>query len=182
MLGDVPPKVHNAFLSSLDARLGSGGGVGISGGKGEGVSVALEALAGGNFGNLSTMLSGNGWNGVGGSGATVTPGWASGSGTSGGGGFAGRLGGGNINDITRKMEGMSFFYEDEIGQAKWQGESPACLAMPLGRDAVSGEIKLTLRRDIWVPALGSLDGGQCCARVGRVGRDFLYRDLRALAG
>ena len=165
MLGDVPPKVHNAFLSSLDARLGSGGGVGISGGKGEGVSVALEALAGGNFGNLSSMLSGNGWNGTGGS--NLTPGWASGSGTSNGAGFAGRaLRGGDINDITRKMEGMSFFYEDEIGQAKWQGESPTCL-VTRGIGCNKSWTELMCRRDIWVPALGFVDGGQRCTRNGR---------------
>jgi hypothetical protein len=46
MLRDVPPNVHNAFLSTLDARLGSGTGVGIKEGKGEGVGVAVEALAG----------------------------------------------------------------------------------------------------------------------------------------
>lgn len=27
-----------------------------------------------------------------------------------------------IDAMAKKMEGMSFFYQDEIGQAKWQGE------------------------------------------------------------
>jgi hypothetical protein len=27
-----------------------------------------------------------------------------------------------VNEMAKRMEGMSFFYEDEIGQAKWQGE------------------------------------------------------------
>lgn len=111
MLGDVPPKVHNAFLSSLDARLGSGGGVGISQGKGEGVGVALEALAGG---DLTSLLSGltEGKNG---------DGWEKQlAGMS-----RGRSKGGEdlVESMAKKMEGMSFFYEDEIGQAKWQGKS-----------------------------------------------------------
>jgi hypothetical protein len=28
-----------------------------------------------------------------------------------------------VNEMAKRMEGMSFFYEDEIGQAKWQGVS-----------------------------------------------------------
>lgn len=110
MLGDVPPKVHNAFLSSLDARLGSGGGVGITQGKGEGVSVALEALAGG---DLSTLLSGmvdQSNNGAG-----PSNGWQKARGRT-------KTREDPIENMAKKMEGMSFFYEDEIGQAKWQGE------------------------------------------------------------
>ena len=140
MLGDVPPKVHNAFLSSLDARLGSGGGVGISQGKGEGVSVALEALAGGTgSSNLTSLLSGIGGNWANltsgspgstnmGANSTLAPQWS--GPTSGlaaprswvGNGLA-RTADDGVNDMAKKMEGMSFFYEDEIGQAKWQGES-----------------------------------------------------------
>ena len=132
MLGDVPPKVHNAFLSSLDARVGSGGGVGISQGKSEDVSVALEALAGGSSPNdLTNLLSslGGAWNGNGnstslGANPTLAPSWAGSSGLAGLSnwtGYAKKDDG--VNDMAKKMEGMSFFYEDEIGQAKWQGES-----------------------------------------------------------
>lgn len=141
MLGDVPPKVHNAFLSSLDARLGSGGGVGLSGGTGEGVGIALEALAGGDTSSLSSMISGLtdgtwGRNGTGdaanvnassssglGANSTLAPGWN--SGMPGPWNTAKRAvsADGGINDMARRMERMSFFYEDEIGQAKWQGQS-----------------------------------------------------------
>ncbi|EIW69098.1 hypothetical protein TREMEDRAFT_11471, partial [Tremella mesenterica DSM 1558] len=115
MLRDVPPNVHNAFLSSLDARLGSGTGVGIKEGKGEGVGVALEALMGSNsatglrdFGSVnagSSMLLGDwgdGWKGLG----SAT-------------GMKRRDDG--VDQMAKRFEGTSFFYEDEIGQAKWQG-------------------------------------------------------------
>jgi hypothetical protein len=131
MLRDVPPNVHNAFLSTLDARLGSGTGVGMKEGKGEGVNVALEALMGsgsqnqwsatgeGSGGMNATLASGSGHN-------TTTSNWAA------LGGMTGGWAGGRtlvkkreeegVNEMAKRMEGMSFFYEDEIGQAKWQGE------------------------------------------------------------
>ena len=137
MLGDVPPKVHNAFLSSLDARLGSGTGVGIKEGKGEGVGVALEALSGSNAFNPSSSVgldefglgnSNRTWSNQGTMGASTTlaPDWndwnslASGSGWQDGRGL-GRKEDEGVNEMAKRMEGMSFFYEDEIGQAKWQG-------------------------------------------------------------
>ena len=145
MLGDVPPKVHNAFLSSLDARLGSGSGVGLSGGTGEGVGIALEALAGGgDMSSLSSMISGFadgtwGKNGTGdstptaasgsagfGSNATLAPSWNTGPGKLSAAKRA-ALADGGLNEMAKKMERMSFFYEDEIGQAKWQGE---CRSLP----------------------------------------------------
>lgn len=119
MLGDVPPKVHNAFLSTLDAQLGSGTGVGLKEGKGEGVSVALEALSGSsasfnpalsNFGAESSRWQGNGSQ-------TLAPDWTASTSS-----LWRSLGKkDDIGDVAKKMEGMSFFYEDEIGQAKWQG-------------------------------------------------------------
>ncbi|ORY29534.1 fungal-specific transcription factor domain-domain-containing protein [Naematelia encephala] len=142
MLGDVPPKVHNAFLSSLDARLGSGTGVGIKEGKGEGVGVALEALSGSGLGGgLLSNFGTEGWsknNGLRTSlGQTLAPDWTAASGSAsasasasgiGGIGSLGWLGKGltakddeGVSDVAKRMEGMSFFYEDEIGQAKWQG-------------------------------------------------------------
>ncbi|KAK8861354.1 hypothetical protein IAR55_002173 [Kwoniella newhampshirensis] len=149
MLRDVPPNVHNAFLSTLDARLGSGTGVGIKvgGGGGDGVGVAVEALAGGSaaLGSLGTGLGAdmgwglpptNGLNAYGtslGQSSTLAPDWTGTvtSGTAGGlsewlGGLA-SIGGTKkreeegMNELAKRMEGMSFFYEDEIGQAKWQG-------------------------------------------------------------
>jgi hypothetical protein len=129
MLRDVPPNVHNAFLSTLDARLGSGTSVGIKEGKGEGVNVALEALMGnqnqwsasGDGGMNATLASGSGsgtntsqgnWAGTGG----MTGGWA------GGRSLTKKREEEGVNEMAKRMEGMSFFYEDEIGQAKWQGE------------------------------------------------------------
>ena len=162
MLGDVPPKVHNAFLSSLDARLGSGGGVGINEGSGEGVGVALEALAGAGFGN---RLGGNfgmdssSWgNGLGARASLGQspglPGWTRRSTT----------GDDGINDMAKKMENMSFFYEDEIGQAKWQGEyqiNPSC-ATGVDFD----------RRDIRVSLVGSTDCFKYTTRrTGSTGRN-----------
>lgn len=150
MLRDVPPNVHNAFLSRLDARLGSGTGVGIKEGQNEGVNVALEALGGGggsmDFSSLASGISGQ-WSGNGngnmtagssGSGFdtsnfanlgqnTLTPDWQGLSGISGG--WAGgrsltkKREEEGVDAMAKRMEGMSFFYEDEIGQAKWQGTS-----------------------------------------------------------
>lgn len=147
MLRDVPPNVHNAVLSRLDARLGSGTGVGIKEGKGEGVNVALEALgggpnldfglgsaggvsglwlqnasnavagsSGGNFGNqfgLGQNTSNNDWSGLSG----LSGGWA------GGRTLTKKREEEGVDAMAKRMEGMSFFYEDEIGQAKWQGKS-----------------------------------------------------------
>jgi hypothetical protein len=135
MLGDVPPKVHNAFLSSLDARLGSGTGVGLKEGKGEGVGVALEALSGGNLSLLTnfgledntTGSGANSWqnttSGNAFTSSTLAPDWnAHFAMNHGQNGQKSRsnadLG---VNEMAKRMEGMSFFYEDEIGQAKWQG-------------------------------------------------------------
>ncbi|OCF45041.1 nuclear protein [Kwoniella heveanensis CBS 569] len=191
MLRDVPPNVHNAFLSTLDARLGSGTGVGIK--EGEGIGVAVEAFASSgttaNNNNISfgassagtfpgTSSSGGlgdlGWNLSDPSSATLTSGlnsssfgnptltadWThpnnpsalTGNNNQGNNATAGRSGGndsspGNLSswlasigagvgigggltkrreevgmdELAKRMEGMSFFYEDEIGQAKWQG-------------------------------------------------------------
>ena len=147
MLRDVPPNVHNAFLSRLDARLGSGTGVGIKEGQSEGVNVALEALGGGgmDFGTLGSSVNGqwtgNNSNAVAGSSGTgydttnfanlgqntLTPDWQGLSGISGG--WAGgrsltkKREEEGVDAMAKRMEGMSFFYEDEIGQAKWQGGS-----------------------------------------------------------
>jgi hypothetical protein len=133
MLRDVPPNVHNAFLSTLDARLGSGTGVGIKEGKGEGVGVAVEALAGTAYDSLGLdgtwgagASSSAGLNALGrlGSSSTLAPGLGNFPDTT-------ALGWGRkiekrkeeegVNEMAKRMEGMSFFYEDEIGQAKWQG-------------------------------------------------------------
>ncbi|WWC60002.1 uncharacterized protein I303_102565 [Kwoniella dejecticola CBS 10117] len=175
MLRDVPPNVHNAFLSTLDARLGSGTGVGIKeGGEGVGVSVAVEALARTNNSssasasmsntNINSFLgaSGSTSNPFGGSistndlladlnwnipNSTLLPDWNSqnnnnnnssnnNSSSSGEGGalsnWLAGIGAGpslkskrreerGMDELAKRMEGMSFFYEDEIGQAKWQG-------------------------------------------------------------
>ena len=119
MLRDVLPNVHNAFLSSLDARLGGGVGVGLKeGGGNDGVGVAPEALT-------SFDASGQQWTG---SFADLTQGLGADEQ-----GQWNRLMGVALNRPRRKedqgvdamakqMEGMSFFYEDEIGQAKWQGQ------------------------------------------------------------
>lgn len=140
MLGDVPPKVHNAFLSSLDARLGSGTGVGIKEGKGEGVGVALEALAGsGDFNSFDNLGSGSGqtWtqpsvrldNLSARMGQTLSPDWGMGASGSNGLDWLGGMNMGRmredegVDQMAKRMEGMSFFYKDEIGQAKWQGAS-----------------------------------------------------------
>ncbi|WVO24106.1 uncharacterized protein IAS62_005470 [Cryptococcus decagattii] len=133
MLRDVPPNVHNAFLSTLDARLGSGTGVGLKegGGGGEGVGVAVEALAGTSLANLN--LPGNLGYSTGGSElnargrlsqSTLSPDWAA------SGGLSGWLNDAvlgkkkeeaGMDELAKRLGGMSFFYEDEIGQAKWQG-------------------------------------------------------------
>ena len=139
MLGDVPPKVHNAFLSSLDARLGTGTGVGIKEGKGEGVGVAIEALLGpnalngvGQFADGSSSSWTHPTSGLNSYGAdraqsTLTSDWSALGAID-----VGWRGKKNVtkrkeeegaNEMAKRMEGMSFFYEDEIGQAKWQGSS-----------------------------------------------------------
>lgn len=138
MLGDVPPKVHNAFLSSLDARLGSGTGVGIKEGSGEGVGVALEALSGKNAfngldeldnGSSSTWMQPNGFNPVGANQgqSMLVPDWnGTDDGRQGRRAAVRRKEEKGVNEMAKRMEGMSFFYEDEIGQAKWQGERHNC--------------------------------------------------------
>jgi hypothetical protein len=120
MLRDVPPNVHNAFLSSLDARLGGGVGVGLKeGGGNDGVGVAPEALT--SFDSTRQQWTGSFADLTQGLGADEQSQWD-------------RLMGLALNRPRRKedqgvdamakqMEGMSFFYEDEIGQAKWQGMS-----------------------------------------------------------
>lgn len=120
MLRDVPPNVHNAFLSSLDARLGGGVGVGLKeGGGNDGVGVAPEALT--SFDSTRQQWTGSFADLTQGLGADEQSQWD-------------RLMGVALNRPRRKedqgvdamakqMEGMSFFYEDEIGQAKWQGMS-----------------------------------------------------------
>ncbi|WWC98933.1 hypothetical protein V866_005827 [Kwoniella sp. B9012] len=159
MLRDVPPNVHNAFLSTLDARLGSGTGVGLKeGGEGVGVSVAVEALAGASNPHLNNFLGTNtntntttnnsstiggdlSWNF---NSSTLSPDWnpptstTSNNSSSSNNGNTGALsnwlagiGAGpsltkrreevGMDELAKRMEGMSFFYEDEIGQAKWQG-------------------------------------------------------------
>lgn len=147
MLGDVPPKVHNAFLSSLDARLGSGTGVGIKEGSGEGVGVAIEALSGSNaYTGLEDFLNGSssGWakasNGINSLGTslegqgTLMQDWSGLSGIDGS--WQGRRmlskrkEEEGVNEMAQRMEGMSFFYQDEIGQAKWQGASADFLRFP----------------------------------------------------
>jgi hypothetical protein len=127
MLRDVPPNVHNAYLSKLDASLGGGTGVGIKEGGGEGVGIAVEALTGAgvpDYGTgsvgwmrppaLNPMISGS-WQGN-----------AVGSGSRGN-AWTNRLGAKRreeegVDAMAQRMEGLSFFYEDEIGQAKWQGK------------------------------------------------------------
>jgi hypothetical protein len=136
MLGDVPPQVHNAFLASLDARLGSGTGVGIKEGQNEGVGVAFEALSGGSgFGGLGNLEndSSSSWtrpsNGLDGFATSQSedmlgPDWSklAGVGWQDGTGLGKRKEEEGVSEMAKRMEGMSFFYEDEIGQAKWQGE------------------------------------------------------------
>ena len=139
MLGDVPPKVHNAFLSSLDARLGTGTGLGIKEGKGEGVGVAIEALLGpralnglgqaadGSSSSWTNSRGGLKSYGVNRAQSTLTSDWSALGGTSLG--WPEKKNGSKrkveegVNEMAKRMEGMSFFYEDEIGQAKWQGLS-----------------------------------------------------------
>ncbi|WVO17977.1 hypothetical protein L204_105675 [Cryptococcus depauperatus] len=135
MLRNVPPNVHNAFLSTLDARLGSGTGVGIKEGGtgGEGIGVAVEALAGGNSqANLAALSLGRtlgyglqnidlntygqnpmalGWNS-----SPSAAGWLGGERNT-----CKKKEEAGMDELAKKMGGMSFFYEDEIGQAKWQG-------------------------------------------------------------
>lgn len=141
MLRDVPPNVHNAFLSTLDARLGSGTGVGLKEGGTEGVGVSVEALASGvgpsfsadhvNFDlsnnspwtstltPSSSSLGINPFRSRNGSNPTLSAGWSGPTATW---SRKSREEEG-VNEMARRMEGLSFFYEDEIGQAKWQGQS-----------------------------------------------------------
>lgn len=129
LLRDVPPNVHNAYLSTLDARLGSGQGVGITQGKGDGVGVAAEALIG--SGPTFSPASFSPAFGLK-TDATIAPPWSANS------AIAGALAGGRglrrrderaIDDMARRMENLSFFYEDEIGQAKWQGRSCGTMSL-----------------------------------------------------
>jgi hypothetical protein len=132
MLRDVPPNVHNAFLSSLDARLGGGVGVGLKeGGGNSGVGVAPEALSGatafdeneqqwtGTFAGLTSNgdkdLFGSSWSNLVGANFPSLAGALSGR--------LRRKEDEGVDAMAKRMEGMSFFYEDEIGQAKWQGEA-----------------------------------------------------------
>lgn len=164
MLRDVPPNVHNAFLSSLDARLGGGVGVGLKeGGRGgEGVGVAPEALtASGSIpsplqqwvatattnGALNVNSRGipglraSGRNGSGSE--TLAPGWGAFAASGGLQAFAMANSSTRkheeegVDAMAKKMEGMSFFYEDEIGQAKWQGGFTG-IKMRLWRKRYSG--------------------------------------------
>lgn len=127
LLRDVPPNVHNAYLSTLDARLGAGQGAGLAQGKGDGVGLSAEALAlggpmlgGSAFSSVFAGLKGD---------TTLAPAWAAAtaSTTSLTGAWAGgrslRRREASMEEVTRRMETLSFFYEDEIGQAKWQGKS-----------------------------------------------------------
>ncbi|BEJ16489.1 hypothetical protein CspHIS471_0510940 [Cutaneotrichosporon sp. HIS471] len=121
LLRDVPPNVHNAYLSTLDARLASGQGGGIVQGRGEGTSVGAEALLGGGTAIGASSFSPNfGLKPD----APFTPSWSTNT------TMAGAWAGGRglrrrderaMDDMARRMENLSFFYEDEIGQAKWQG-------------------------------------------------------------
>ena len=63
MLGNVPPKVHNMFLSSLDAKLGSGTLVKQ---EDNGIGLPLEAAGSGMNMNMSSGMSGGGGNWLGG--------------------------------------------------------------------------------------------------------------------
>ncbi|WWC87490.1 uncharacterized protein L201_002380 [Kwoniella dendrophila CBS 6074] len=194
MLRDVPPNVHNAFLSTLDARLGSGTGIGLKEGNTiDGVSVAVEALKSTNNNknssvntnnlNLNSLLgiassSSNSNNNSGptnyngsdfladlnwnmpssssstnnfslnnnGPNSTLLADWtnnnnnntststSSNNNNSNGSALSNWLAGIGVgpgltkrreevgmDELAKRMEGMSFFYEDEIGQAKWQG-------------------------------------------------------------
>lgn len=126
LLRDVPPNVHNAYLSTLDARLGAGQGVGITQGKGDGVGIAAEALSS----SSGPMLGASSLNALFSSSkgdTTLAPAWTAPN------NLMNALGAGRtmmrprrddrggLEDVTRRMEHLSFFYEDEIGQAKWQG-------------------------------------------------------------
>lgn len=129
LLRDVPPNVHNAYLSTLDARLGAGQGAGLAQGKGDGVGISSEALG-------ASPALGGGIVGAAAAGATplaafvnpaTAPTWTAPA------SMAGAWAGGrtmsrrrdhdrSVDAVARRMENLSFFYEDEIGQAKWQGE------------------------------------------------------------
>ncbi|KAL1410219.1 hypothetical protein Q8F55_004224 [Vanrija albida] len=120
LLRDVPPNVHNAYLSTLDARLSSGQGTGIAKGGGVGGPAAASADP-----LPSPMISGVLQSSIGGlKDVNLTPSWAN------GGNLTSMLAGGrsirrgrdrSVDEMAKRMEGLSFFYEDEIGQAKWQG-------------------------------------------------------------
>ena len=112
MLGDIPPKVHNMALSTLDARLGG---------------VPLEPIVGQSSGGDMMDQTGSWFTGN--LAPSTLAGYAASKGKQSGNvlelrsDFRGlRKTNGDISDVTKRMEGMSFFYEDEIGQAKWQGE------------------------------------------------------------
>lgn len=141
LLRDVPANVHNEYLSTLDARLGAGHGAGLAQGKGDGVGISSEALGAAPIlaaTSLAPLLGGLKTD------ATLTSPWQSN-------GLSGIMAGGRsmrrredrgVDEMARRMEHLSFFYEDEIGQAKWQGESFVRQSM------------LTLRCDLWIPSVG----------------------------
>ena len=117
MLGEVPPNVHNALMTSMDERLGgrstTNGLNGLSDVKDE--SDGVQGLSSGSGGAFGIGRLSNPWlNQM--LGASMNP-------------LERRRmsGSGDVNSIADKIGGMSFFYEDEIGQAKWQGESPFLL-------------------------------------------------------
>jgi hypothetical protein len=116
--------VHNAYLSTLDARLGSGQGAGLAQGKGDGVGISSEALgaapalAGSALSAFDSLKTDS---------ALTPAAWASAAAPSMAGAWAGgrsirRRDDRGVDEVARRMENLSFFYEDEIGQAKWQGE------------------------------------------------------------
>lgn len=133
LLRDVPPNVHNAYLSTLDARLNGGQG-GITKKGGDAVADAL-AGAGGPMLNATSFSPAFGLKND----STLSPAWSATS------AMAGAWAGGRrlrrrderaMDDMARRMENLSFFYEDEIGQAKWQGESSTATASQPARPVV----------------------------------------------
>lgn len=119
--------MHNAYLSTLDARLGSSQDLDIAR-KGDTLGIPEALAVGGNGSmlntNLAPILSGLRND------ATLAPAWSSSTGIGGNWGEnrgrTGRRRNESVDDVARRMESLSFFYEDEIGQAKWQGE---CLTL-----------------------------------------------------
>jgi hypothetical protein len=142
LLRDVPPNVHNAYLSTLDARLGAGQGAGLAQGKGDGVGISSEALGAGPMLNGSSASSpslSSLFSSLKSETSAAAPVWQNTTGISGA--WAGgrpirrtaREERGSIDEMSRRMETLSFFYEDEIGQAKWQGRCRRGEGMPRTR-------------------------------------------------